>query len=39
MQAVADLDVLDLAEPAVDVHDELTELFGIGAFGQTKIMV
>lgn len=29
VEAVADLDVLDLAEPAVDVHDEVVEAVGV----------
>nr|BFE68960.1 hypothetical protein GCM10020092_022610 [Actinoplanes digitatis] len=39
MQAVADLDVLDLAEPAVDVQDELVELLVVRPVVQAEVVV
>ena len=39
VQAVADLDVLDLAEPAVDVQDEVVELRFVRALLQTEVMI
>ena len=39
MQAVANLGVLDLAQPAVDVQHELVEAVVVRALGQSKIMV
>ena len=39
MQAVADLDVLDLAQPAVDSHQHVVEGVIVGAFGQAEVVV
>ncbi len=39
MEAVADLDVLDLAEPTVDVQDEVVELLVVGAFIEPEVAV
>ena len=39
MQAVADLDVLDLAEPTVDVQQHVVERVVLGSLGQTQIVV
>lgn len=39
MQAVADLDVLDLAQPPVDVQDHVVERVLFRAFGQPQIVV
>ena len=39
VQAVADLGVLDLAQPAVDVQQEVVELFIVGALVQTEVAV
>ena len=39
VQAVTDLDVLDLAQPAVDMHDEVVELLLSRAFLKTKVLV
>ena len=39
METVADLDVLDLAQPAVNVHHELVELLLVGAFLESEVLV
>ena len=39
MQAVADLDVLDLAQPAVDVQDHVVERVLFGLLGQAQVVV
>lgn len=39
MQAVTDLGVLDLAEPAVEMHDELVEALVLGAVLQPQVVV
>ena len=39
VQAVADLRVLDLAEPAVEVHDEVVEALVLGLVGDAEVAV
>jgi hypothetical protein len=39
VQAVADLGVLDLAQPAVDVEEEVVEAVVFGAIGQAEVVV
>ena len=39
MESVADLDVLDLTQPPVDVQHQLVELLVGGPFGQPQIVV
>ncbi len=39
MQTVADLDVLDLAQPTVDVQQHVVERVVLGTFGEAQIVV
>ena len=39
VEAVADLDVLDLTQPAVNVHHELVEGILVGAFLESEVLV
>ena len=39
VQTVADLDILDLTQPAVDTHQHVVEVVILGAFDQTEIVI